>query len=315
MKGCFPMVLCKEFCRIINKIRNDRNLTIAQMCDGIISERTYYRYLHSNSEMSFEVFSKLAQRLSVDTVEVVKYAFYFNKKDPGITRFIFRLQTKCFNDIEPIYESICNYHEKNPSLRKLLNICIKKYQFNIGKVSKSEYISTLKKNVKFSCPNETEDIFTLFARVLYFETVPANPHYSADSLARVFLKVDFRMSAMFYIVALDCLIYSIIGTKSIDEGLFRLLVTHFEKVLEFVDIKPFHMQRTLYRAYTHFLDSEKNEMEHFLFLYAINLSVLMGGENYRAAKSKVEVLFHIDVDDFIKVQSKNLAIPMHFAIE
>lgn len=315
MRGYLPMALYKEFCQILEKIRIDRNLSVADICDGIISERTYYRYLHSNGEMRCDIFAKLAQRLDLSSVEIVKYAFYFHKKDPGITKFIFRLHTRHFVDIEPIYQSILNHHEENLPLRYLLDACLKKYEYIISKITKANYISALEKIVEISNPNENNNIFVLLTRVLYFEAAPDNNHYSAEFLAQTLLKVDFRMSVMFYIIALDCLIYSNLGNNRITLDLFRLLVARFEEMLEFIDIKPFRAQKVLYQAYIHYLDGDKSKMEHFLFLYAINMSVLMGGENYYHAKTKVETLFHIDISEFLRVQSKILAIPSRFVIK
>jgi len=262
------------------------------------------------------MFAKLANRLGLESVEIIKYAFYFNKKDPGVTKFVYRLQTNYFADIEPIYQSLLNYKEENPLLRQLLNVCIKKYEYLVRKITKEEYIMALEQNVQVSSLNEGADnIFVLFSRILYYEAVPANSRYSAESLAQSILKIDFRMCAFFYIIALDCLLYSIIGNDILSSESFRHLVVRFEEVLELVDIKPFHMQKTLYQAYISFLDCDKGKMDHFLFLYAINMSVLMGGENYRQAKTKVETLFHIDISEFLRTQSMDFGIPTHFVIE
>jgi len=309
------MALCKEFCQILEKIRKDRNLSISYVCEGIISERTYYRYLRSGSEMRFDIFSKLAQRLGLDSVEIVKYAFYFNKKDPGITKFIFRLHTKHFSDIEPIYQSVLKHKEENLSLQNLLNACIAKYEWIVGKITKEEHVSTLGKSLEYLNAKENDNIFTLFTRVLYFETLPDSTLYSAESLAQAILKTDFRMGFIFYVIALDCLMYSVIGSDKIPIETFRLLTARFEEILELVDIKTFHMQKALYKAYLHFLDGQIKEMKRLLFLYAMNLSVLAGGESYCQAKKKVEALFNINFTVFLKEHSEMIAIPEFFVFE
>ena len=309
------MELCKEFWQIIEKIRKERNLSISLVCEDIISERTYYRYMRSGCEMRFDILSKLSHRLGLDSVEIVKFAFYFNKKDPGITKFLFRLQTKQFSDIEPIYQSILEHKEENLSLQKLLNACIAKYEWIVGKIAKEDYISVLEKSLEYSSAEENNNIFILLTRVLYYEALPNNTRYSAECLAQAILKADFRMGFIFYVIALDCLMYSVLGSEKISIETFRLLTARFEEILELVDIKPFHMQKSLYKAYLHFLDGQIEEMKHPLFLYAMNLSVLFGGESYCQAKKKVEKLFKINLTDFLKEQSETVAIPKHFVFE
>lgn len=53
----------------LERMRKQKGLTEKVFCEGIISERTYRRYLYQESEIPFFVLSKLAHRLDVDVYE------------------------------------------------------------------------------------------------------------------------------------------------------------------------------------------------------------------------------------------------------
>ncbi len=59
----------KDIYQALERMRKQKGLSEKAFCEGIISERTYRRYLYQESEIPFFVLSELAHRLDVDVFE------------------------------------------------------------------------------------------------------------------------------------------------------------------------------------------------------------------------------------------------------
>lgn len=306
------MELGKDFWQIIEKVRKNRHLSIAKLCENIISERTYFRYLKSKKELQVDVFVQITKRLGLGTVEIVKHAFYFHKQDPGLTKFVFRLHNRYFKDIVPIYHSLIQYHDQNPDIDNLRQAVLSKYEYITNQITKDQYVAMLENLIYSTQSLNNTGIFILLVRILYYEICPNNNLYTAEDLTEQILHTDFRLGAIFYVIALDTLMYTIIGTDKVTLESFRKLTSRFEQFVELVDIKPLRMQKAFYQAYLHLIDSNYEEMENQLYLYATNSLVVFNGKAHAESVQKVKQLFNIDITSFVKQYAESIAIPKYF---
>ena len=68
----------EHFLFYIEKLREDKKISITALTKGIISRRSYTRFLSSDSELSFEVLLKLIERLNLTVFDFGSYVYNQN---------------------------------------------------------------------------------------------------------------------------------------------------------------------------------------------------------------------------------------------
>ena len=127
MKGCVLLNTYKHYFKILEELRLSKRVTVENLCDGIISERTYYRYLASEQDIKLDVIDKLAKKLNISTQDIIHHAYFVRQEDPGITRFIYRVHVSHHNDIEPLYQKVKALSLESESFQKALDVHVHKY--------------------------------------------------------------------------------------------------------------------------------------------------------------------------------------------
>lgn len=298
------MTTYKEYYQVLDELRLSRNMTVSKLCEDIISERTYYRNLQSDEEIKFNTFTKLLDRLGIELAQFVHYAMYFRSGDPSVGKFVFRVFAHHFQDIGPIYQTVLKFQADNRAFAMAVEAFIKKYEYLIGIISKEEYIQVLEVLIKTTNKDSLKNIYIITLYTLYIEMVKDKGIINVREVAEQIITIDFRLNALFYVIVLNYIIYSVIGTDIIDEKLFRDLVKRMKDVLQFFGIKVFLITGALYTAYIHYLDGNEELKNKYLLKYITNLNIIAGGEAYIFSRDKVEQLFNIDFDSFVVEQSE-----------
>lgn len=308
------MTTYKDYYQVLDELRLSNKMTISKLCEDIISERTYYRNLQSNEEIKFKTFAKLLERLGLELPSFVHYAMYFRSGDPGIGKFVYRVYAHHFHDVEPIYHSVQMYKADNKAYGLVVKAFIKKYEYQIAKITKEEYINELEAIIINTDKELLNNIYIVSIYALYIEITQDNELVDIEKICNHLIAIDFRLNPLFYVISLNYILYTVVGSDLIDEKMFRDLVKRLMEMLQFFGIKVFLIGGALYTAYIHYLDNNEKLMNEFLLIYATNLSILYGGEEYQIAKKKVESLFKIDYDAFIIEQSKQAIRSKRFNI-
>ena len=116
----------------------------------------------------------------------------------------------------------------------------------------------------------------------------------------VLLENDYRMGALFSMIAVDTFLFLVTGTNKVEQRNYFKLVNKMKKMLQFFDIKYFYMRASLYSAYKYLLQNKKNEMNEALYRYCINLIILVGGKDFEKEKNRIENIFKISFNEFLK---------------
>lgn len=298
------MTSFSTYIRILDELRQSKGISVATLCDGVISERTYYRYMNSNREVKFEVFKRLADNLDIDTYDVIHYAMFVRTGDPGITRFVYRVHLRFFDDIEPLYQTIKHRVEPAREYHELIQTYVKRYEAMTGKITWDEYNKHLASLESFivDFPNQT---VTGVSLALHFACAFSNhPVIRIERILERFLELDHRMALLLYLIGFDHLLHHVVGTDLVAYDLFAKAKARLAEIIPYFPHKFFLMRYYLYDAYC--LQQEKRYVERDDSLYQslMTMIILEDGEPFQTDLERIRSMFTIDPIPFLKDRTR-----------
>lgn len=288
---------------ILNDIRLSKGISVSALCEGIISDRSYFRLLKAQNNVRFDVFLRLAERLNVNVHEIVHYAKFIDRGDPQISRFIYRVHLHHYSDIIPIYEKVKDYIDEDQHTNDLLKAYIEKYQYSIGKCSKLQYHESLKqlylRNMANGLP---KNIYAYSLAALYASEIPHNDECGLIHIANEFLKLDYRMGVSFYIISLDLIIRSLLFNSTKPYENMSILISKYTECVSYFPHKFFHSEYMLFNAYNRFI-VDGTDWQYMLIKYVYNAYLIYDKSRIEAEFVELNRLFKCDIKQLIDSKS------------
>jgi len=289
----------KDYYKTIDLIRSSRHVSVSDLCDGIISERTYYRHLHSNGDnINIKTFGKLVNRLNVNITQIVYWSFFLKKDDPGILKFIFRVHIRHFDDIDQYYQNLKSYCDDDMYVDLLIKSYLLKYEYITHKISKSDCVDKLKKEIQKNDKIDLTNIYYLSSQILYFEVCDLSTS-DINNIAGQLLKHNYYMQPLLSLVSIDVFLSRVVGSNLINEKTLIALINRLKEILNFFPNQGFHMNGEMYLAYSCLLSNKIKEMNQHLLRCGMYVKALTKGEWYQYNKERIEKLFNISFNDFL----------------
>jgi len=290
----------RDYFRILDKIRISKGISVSDLCYGIMSERTYYRYMLSNKDIRFEIYNKLLQKLEVDASNIIHYSFFAEKGDPGITRFIYRVHVKHFDDIEDIYHQVLKYTSESVQLETIIRIYVKKYEYTGGKISKESYLNALETALKKTIKYNENNINSAIVKSLYIETFPNCDKSIIESVCNFLVKNGLKSEPVFTVITFDNLLSASLRFNILSSELFIELKNLLGKIVQFFPHKYFVNRYTLYHCFALKNTKDESELGKHLYKYILGIVVLQGYKDFEKEINLVETLFDISAVEYTK---------------
>lgn len=291
------MIYYNDFYKIIDEVRAQKNISVDDLCENIISTRTYYRYLNGEVTIKFITFSRLIDRLHVSLSELSNFSMYFAKPDPGIMKFMVRMAFNTYKDIIPIYETLNEFISEIPDENLFISSMITKYKYDIKEIDLTEAIKQIENNVKSFQSNES--IFYLFSSTLLYSISKDNKLLNINSLIDKLITFDYRLTPLHTIIAIDLFLNAYIDDVDINNELFTSLFKRFKDISRFFVIKQIKMDVSLFEAYIYFLNNDNDNKNTYLSKYFASLLFSYHGDFFYLKKEKIEKLFKVDMNKIL----------------
>lgn len=308
------MNLNNEYFQVLDELRQSYNVSISTLCEGIISERSYFRYLKSVDNIRFSEFNQLLARLNVTLGQFVNYAALVRNTDNVINKFISRVVFETFTDIEPHYQKILTLEPEDLLFDLVVKAYIKRYEYLIGKISKLEYLEELERIIKSLPNNAPLNIYTVIINVLYDELLENKSIESLNHIIDTLLSLDFSLGIFFHVHALDILLDKYLLSNILKDEVKMALINRLIQLLNHFPFKPLLMKKFFYQAYMSYINNKQDEYEGFLLHYALNLVTIYNNQQLQKGKDKVTRIFGINFDEFLSKASKKAFASSLFAI-
>ncbi len=86
------METINDFNKIIDHLRITNDISVDELCDGIISTRTYFRYINNIQNISLSTLSLLLDRLNINYGQLASYTDIFQKSPHIPQKIDYRLK-------------------------------------------------------------------------------------------------------------------------------------------------------------------------------------------------------------------------------
>jgi transcriptional regulator with XRE-family HTH domain len=295
----------KDFFYVLDQIRQQKDIRVSDLCDGIISERTYYRHLNQNTSPKMKTFEELANKLGVSPYDVLHYSIFTPMEDPSVLKFLYRVQIGLYYDINQYYEKMLVHHNESEDVQLLIQATIKKYERSINKIDDLEYQEFLIKSVKDIENMKVKNIFNYAIYSLLFEELPTNNLINPYTLFEEVLKMESHISILVFIITCDNLLRTVIGNSLVDNELSNKLLDKLSNLLCNFRHKYFLMEEHLFIAYREYINNNTDEVLSHLYKYLINLMIMIEGEEFDKRVKKIEDTFSINYQELINSETLN----------
>lgn len=276
----------------LNEIRKSKKVSITDLCEGIISERSFYRLMKSSTAIRMETFVKLANKLDVSPYEVISFATFVTKGDPQLSRFVVRVHTNHLDDIKPIYDEVKNKIIDNIPLNLYIQMNILKYEKDINAIDSEIYQDKLQLLYESCVNGKYNGLYTSAVEFEYLSVQKQIDYAKLYLMINRIIQIDFRMSVFFYIIILDrCLSY-LFNIENLDMNLFKLALKRYEEVIQSFPNKYFHTNFLLFSAFNKLIDNQDFKIE--LNKHLLGIIRDRQGERLENELERIENIFKVD---------------------
>lgn len=294
------MITYEKYISVLDDLRIDHGLTVEELCEGIISPRSYYRYLNKTSVITMDILHQLINRLNLNLGNVAIYGIHFKSEDAGVTRFIFRVHNKSYHDIKPIYERVLKLNLSNRVAELCLNTFIYKYQKDVNEITADEYREKL-----LLIYEEVKDLHKKDIRIvlIYISLIEIGENViSYAEIADLILEIDFRVESMYYFFALDRALRLSVKANVSNMEKYRRFLKHAKMIFDYFYIRNIMMNYSLYIAYEKYKTNDYYNED--LYKHLTNAIGIYGKPLINEIFYNVGEVFKINAKDFLVKETK-----------
>lgn len=293
------MGFSRDYIRIVEEIRKDNSMSVSMLCEGIISERTYYRYLKTDKEIPYQPYIRLVDRLNIELGQIMDYIVYFQKSDSSLLRFPYRVHTLNFADVDIHYQKIKEEAITEPPVKLMINAYIKKYEYLIKIINQTTYIESLEGIMEEMNQHKDMGIFLVMVQSLYLEIHPSQKRIDANQVAKRLLALDYRFAIMFYTFSIDNLLEHFMTHKGLDMRLFDQMLEQLTKISTQIPLTHIDMKLHFYIAFQNERQGNVYQMQDHLYKALAILVYFFGGQQYEELSKMAKLAFGISVQTFL----------------
>ncbi len=299
------MITYKDYFSILEEIRVERKVSVEDLCENIISVRTYYRYLKDMSPINITVFTKLLDRLNLELTALTIYGIHFRAENNGTAAFIFRVHFHSHHDIIPIYQRVLNLNPKEDIDFYSLKSFILKYEYDVGIINNEEYERKLIELLEKTKNHSKMDIRLMSIYLSLLEIKPKNDYITLNEVIDIVMGIDFRINALYYYLALDRVIQLLIRKKTTTKEQYEQFLDHAKVIFDHFYFRDALMNYAFYEAFKAKINKEKENLNNKLYKHAIYSLSRYGNQQIQKVITTFKKTFDIDYQDFLIKETKN----------
>jgi len=285
--------------KVLDELRIAKNMTISEITDGIISERTYLRHLKDESRVNFTIFSKLLSKLDINVSQFLQFLIHHNKKDNGIARFLIRVHVGHFTDIKPIYEEMKLFKSDSEIEMCVVNAMMLIYLFMIDELSLENLQIEYKKILKILDTYNQNNMIIIYLKLLYQVHFKDDLIIDIKTYTQILSEYKSTLSILYYILSLDIMLLYVSENKLLELPDYEKLLNIYKLYYPSFNMKNLEFNLESYTAYYYQLKNDYKMRDDYLFKSINNAFVVMSPHLHSKYKSVIETTFNIKIDEFL----------------
>jgi hypothetical protein len=146
--------------QILDKIRDERHITITDFCDGICSRSNYSRYLNHEQKVPYDVLEKLSLKLGLSLMHVLRD--YNNNNNSNLkiqmNQLLVYVQNKDMNQIKKVLDDIDLNDVMDSYYYQIYHYALYTYQYLLKNIDYHVYYQHLFKMIEYVFKQDTSEI-------------------------------------------------------------------------------------------------------------------------------------------------------------
>jgi hypothetical protein len=289
----------KELFPILDELRVRQKITIADFCDGVMTERTYFRYRKTPEKMDYTYLQKLLAKLGISFPEFFAYAYYWSKPSvPPYLRFLVRVLNNQYFDIAPIYEEVKNLDWSSPEDTLILENYRARYRMDVGLDTPENYQATLEKSHALLSEGKHDARYWL-SLALLAENNPSLFEQYPDFVSRL-IELDFRLQSLFVLAAINTTLQVLMALSKNNTKDFETLLKRYQEIYPNFGFKDSRMDDHLFQAYLFHQQNRNEECEIHLVIYLLILAQFRYGKDRKKRIEEIQTSFGFEPRSLLK---------------
>lgn len=145
--------------QILDKIRDERNITITDFCEGICSRSNYARYLNYKQKIPYDVLEQLSAKLGLSLMHVLRDYNNNNNNNLKIqmNQLLVYVQNKDINQIKKLLDTIDLNSVMDSYYYQMYTYAFYKYQYLTRETNYQDYYQKLHDIVEYIFNHDTPE--------------------------------------------------------------------------------------------------------------------------------------------------------------
>ncbi|ABX81640.1 transcriptional regulator [Acholeplasma laidlawii] len=288
-----------SYYKLLDELRIAKGYTIADLCEGIISERTYLRQIKNGSKVNFTIFSRLLDRLDTGMGQFMTYMIHFDKSDTGVNRFAIRVHMYHFMDIGPIYELILKYKSDNKIETLMVEAFKLEFEYLINKITKDEFKIHYQVILESLKSLGTENLIVHLIKFIYHSYFKEDNIIDPKKFGQMLIDYNSNLSLFFYIMLMDKFLSFMTQQETIDFDIYEQILKKFEAYFIYINVKNYETSLETYHAFLYHVKHDYKMRDSYLYKALMNSLVIHSTYAHEAYKDLIRHGFNLDVDQFL----------------
>lgn len=302
------MIQYNSLLDLLEAFRMQIGMSVDELCEGIISKKTYFRYLKNGIGVNAYHYYKLASKLGLDYSQIIQQAFFLKKETRNLYSFFRNIHMFDIKGMKKKYQELKNYNAINYKTSNYIKAYLKKYEYIAGTITKNEYSDYLIELLNNYCVNEKSDdehikdkllsIFSFLSiAALYYQVnkktiiILNSVQINYKDLASALLNYDFLEHNFLYFFVLEDFITAELRAKFLSFDEEKKLIECFIDVTSEYDSKNINMVRNMFRAYLAINEKDEEKYTKYMIAFYNALNLLVDDWRYNYLLSVVYDIF------------------------
>lgn len=257
------MIGQSQFTEVIEHLRLQKKLTYQYFLEGIVSERSYRRYVNEGKSFSFEVLVSLVDKLNMRMRDFIIYALnHISIKHQDEIYLSHYLDHEMFDAATPYLERV--HPPFYTHLGKIiLPLLLKRYEYKNNRIDKYQYIDYLKSQIQLEQIQFRKTVDRNTIKVLLFilqDGILEDQQKVIPILINVMLGEKQLISHQ-YDIDLNTMIQTLVKILFSNAFLKEVFSDHIDQIFQYASryVKQYHLDEGLIAFFSSALNYIKKE--------------------------------------------------------
>lgn len=297
-----------NFFKEIEDVRKCKGISTADLCAGIMSERTYYRHLAGEVSAKYTVVSALLKKMNIGVYElIIKSRQEHTTRDPGLIEFVYKLYISSLDDLGPLYAQMSKYKDENLLVQRFIDVNLYKFRYLQNDLGPAAYSKLLKKALSDVYYVEDTNVYKLYMRSEYTLLDWRARKKELEKLGSLIKNNDFCMAHIFSIIIMDNYLNVAIKKRIVELDEMKALYIKYRSMLRYCTYSHAYNKLDLYRAYIEKYSGNTDLMNKYLVKYINGIIIADSAKGIRAEFNELKKDFGIeDYKEFLVNNKKSM---------